>query len=54
MCQSSSTMSCKKQKRILPEADSDPHHTSKMDLPAKQFNGIKLLDVFTKYPILFV
>ena len=34
--------------RILPEADLGSHHTPKMELSAKKFNGFKLLDIFTK------
>ena len=43
-------MSYKKLKRILPKADSSPHHTSKMEVPLKNFNGFKLLNIFTRFP----
>ena len=32
-------MSTEKEKRTLPEADSEPCHTSKMELLAKYLNG---------------
>ena len=47
-------MSSKKQMRILPEVDSGFQHTSKMELSVKYFNRFKLLNFFTKSPILGV
>ena len=42
----------KKQKRMLPEADSGPHHTSKMEVSVKGFNELKLSNIFTNSSIL--
>ena len=41
-------MRSKKQKRTLPEAYSEPRHTSKMVLLVKTFNGLRPLTFFTK------
>ena len=41
-------MGSRKQKRILPEADSGPRHTSEMEA------SLKKLYIFLKYPILDV
>ena len=41
-------MRSKEEKRTLPEADSEPYHTSKMELLAKNFNGFRPLTFLTK------
>ena len=47
-------MSSGKQQWLLPEVDSAPHNTSKMEVSLKKFNGFRLLNNFTKSPILDV
>ena len=47
-------MSSKKQKRIVPEADSDPHHISIMEVSVKNFTVFKLLNIYSKSSILDV